>query len=242
MESIKSKQLYFHDLSKESFSSENYVRLNATSLEDIRPLLIKNIQDIFGVEVKFSLFSLNFGNVSNSHSAPLKQKTNWSQRKEDGPTSYLGWTGRVEGKMSKSYNETSFSDLFGCNGIKGFNTGSGGYGGDKEFGYCFCFFLDDFPILKKKYQVFQAFKGKFDREQHNKAEKKELWEKKTRERYESNDTVQQNEVKITELYAQIRVLQEENAKTKEKIYAEKPFSFKEKYTEDQLNELGKDFN
>lgn len=143
----------------------NYIRLNATSIKEIQELLVSEAKKHFGAVFKFTTFEMNFGDVSNSHSAPIGKVTNWCQRSKAQPTSYIGFSGRVEGQWLKDgrgrENDVvdSFGDLFSDydRTFQGFHTGTGG-ATSKSFYYHFEFFLDDFPKLKIQYAEYLKLK------------------------------------------------------------------------------------
>lgn len=70
-------------------------------------------------------WELTYGEVSNSHSCPIDGVTNWGKRKEDEPTSYKGWNGRVWVRYGSAVNS------FGSDPLRNTltYTGTGGIGG-----------------------------------------------------------------------------------------------------------------
>lgn len=154
---------------KEQLETEcNFIRLNAKSIKDFKPLIEQKAKEFWGWDVKIN-FNLNFGNISNSHGAPIGETMNW-ERDKTKPLSFLGWSGQVTGSLSKfirtnydpSINDTLFNQY--GKGFKGFHTSSGCPGTVNDKGcnmdigfYCF---LDDFPLIKAKYEIYSADKLK----------------------------------------------------------------------------------
>jgi len=109
--------------------------------------------------------------VSNSHNCPRGGKTNWGRRDPDAPTSYPGWSGRIEYKL-RQYNPDGTinknppvhgSDVFKNTGIC---TGSGG--GGSSYAYDIILFDADWPELTKsrEKQDTLAALGQEDRMRH----------------------------------------------------------------------------
>jgi len=143
----------------------NNARLTATSIEDFRQKAFYAITQLsYGCKVKLRamLFSgLRFGDVSNSHSAPIGKKTNWSQRDAKLPTSYKGWYGDVTFVYSTDTSrESRIEDI--VENFPALNTGSGGFIGDLYDGkrayilrYELRLYIDDFPLIKAQYDRYQ---------------------------------------------------------------------------------------
>jgi hypothetical protein len=151
-------------------TQRNFIRLNAKSIKDFKPLIEEKAKEFYGWDVKID-FSIRFGNISNSHRRPLNGVENWNRDKNK-PLSYLGWSGQVKGFL-KNYVKTdcisSISDvLFRYNkGFKGFHTSCGCPGTVNDSGcnmdigfYCF---LDDFPLIKANYEIYLENKNKLDK-------------------------------------------------------------------------------
>lgn len=128
------------------------------------------IRDKFTVTIKYIELTYS-DSVSNSHSCPRNGVTNWGGRDtlKDGtpaPRGYPGWAGRISFQLSVDALSFSSDVLKGT----GFNTGSGGGGGDGIFSYDLKMFMDDWPGLKSmfnekmaehaKKQTFNAVSGK----------------------------------------------------------------------------------
>lgn len=93
--------------------------------------------------IKIDLLTLNWqDSVSNSHACPRGGVENFN-RKNDKPTGYPGWRGRIEFTIPQFANSYVGSDLFERTGI---HTGSGG-GNGKRYGYEVKFFASDWPQL-----------------------------------------------------------------------------------------------
>lgn len=215
--SITSKTLFYHDLSTASFDTEeackrdyefelslksrleeanknreyysNYCRLNATSSAHLRELLEAKAKEFYNIELKFTEWDLRYGWTSNSHSAPIGEKTNWDRDKSS-PTHLLGFSGHVEGSCvfpkdfasHKNSGLTSFSG-FGdfARMIRGFHLQSGSSGRD------FCiganFFISDFPLIAAQHSVFLEYKENYIKENreyqnllhHNVLLRNKLW-------------------------------------------------------------------
>ena len=146
---------------------KDWVRLNATDVADIAKLIEEKAKEFWGIE---SIIDINvtFGQVSNSHGAPIGKKTNWSGQNKDYPTSFLGWSGRIKGslinyKSTKKHMESVGDILFNqygtATGFRGFHTSSGCPGsivGDNPMNIGFYFFLEDFPKLAESYELFKT--------------------------------------------------------------------------------------
>ena len=152
---------------KSNLENKDWIRLNLTNIEDIPKLVKEKAKEFWGIDCDIEV-NVSFGNVSNSHGAPLNKKTNWSGKDANYPTSFLGWSGRIKGtisnyKKSRDISESVSSLLFnnygGGRGFRGFHT-SCGCPGDVEGQYPmdigFYFFLEDFPKLVESYELFNT--------------------------------------------------------------------------------------
>jgi len=118
--------------------------------------------------LEFERFDVRWNpTVSNSHSCPHNGVTNWGVRDKDAPTSYPGWSGRVDWivRWPKEWDGVYLgSDLF--KGLHGYNTGrqrahtgTGGGGGMRysekhgchvqSFGYDFRMYAADWPGMAR---------------------------------------------------------------------------------------------
>jgi len=162
----------------------NFPRLNATSFSEYVKLCIEYINKINeGIGITYSglkFHSLYYSeNLSNSHSSPIGMPTNWSGKAEL-PTGYPGWRGRVTFKKEyvlskKKYMSSSdyseINDIY--KGILGLNTGTGG-GGYEECSYDVSLFIDDFPLIKEKYNRLSYLKEK--KEAHTSEVNKKIYD------------------------------------------------------------------
>ncbi len=117
--------------------------------------------------LEFTTFDVRWSpSVSNSHSCPHNGVTNWGVRDPDAPTSYPGWSGRVEWivRWPKEWDgvylgSDLFKGLFGNGGRQRAHTGTGGGGGMRysekhkchvqSFGYDFKMFAADWPGMAR---------------------------------------------------------------------------------------------
>lgn len=118
--------------------------------------------------------------VSNSHSCPHNGVTNWGNHDKNAPTSYPGWTGRIEWivRWPKEWDGWYLGgDLFSGGtfrtGRQRAHTGTGGGGGMRyskkhgchiqSFGYDFRIFAADWPGLARhlaKQQFVEVLQGR----------------------------------------------------------------------------------
>lgn len=147
----------------------NEPRLTATSIEDFRQKAFDAISILNeGNPDKLLLLDFSgvrFGDVSNTHSSPIDGVSNFSQ-KDDKPKHYKGWNGEITIVFSDDRNTGKNRDRVE-NLIKyfpGINTGSGSYRGKTFLGvegyvlqYSLRLYLDDFPLIKEKYEQYETF-------------------------------------------------------------------------------------
>jgi uncharacterized C2H2 Zn-finger protein len=100
----------------------------------------KKYRDQFWIKITYLDLRWD-ANVSNSHSCPRGEVTNWGRREEK-PSGYPGYTGRIE-------YETSHDIGFGSEVVRGLgiHTGTGGGGGKNRYGFDVKFFDADWPGL-----------------------------------------------------------------------------------------------
>lgn len=128
---------------------QNYVRLNAESIQDIEQMCIAVSKKIFPKSpLKRMELNLKYTyHDRNTHSCPLDGVENF--RKEQGkPTGYPALTGRSSFEYVKEPSGFG-SDIFSWGGIIGVNIGSGG-GSRNTYSYYVTLWLDDFPKIKEK--------------------------------------------------------------------------------------------
>lgn len=139
-----------NDAKEQFIQRRNTLMKNAKSMEELFMGLKELCEEYF--DIKFSLFSVKgkYGEVSNSHGAPVGGVTNFT-RDPDRPMSYPGFSGKFKFKTrSQSRNEFGINALCGvlsdyAPSILHNGTGSAG----DTFGcYDMYFFFDDFPNLK----------------------------------------------------------------------------------------------
>lgn len=144
---------------------KDYVRLNVESIKDIPILIKEKMKEFWNIDVNIEI-SVCFGNVSNSHGAPIGKKRNWSGQDDNYPTSFFGWHGNVKGTLinykssknaSTSVNDVLFNPYENSIGFRGFHTSSGCPGsveGKYPMDIGFYFFLEDFPKLQEKWNKY----------------------------------------------------------------------------------------
>jgi len=157
-------------LAQESnLAKKDWIRLNATNVSEIENLIVEKAKEFWGFDCEVDI-NVTFGQVSNSHAAPIGKKTNWSGGDKNYPTSFLGWSGGIKAsiknyKKSKNSGESVGSLLFGSYyagtggpGFRCFHTSSGcpgDAGGQYPMDIGFYFFLEDFPKLAECYELFK---------------------------------------------------------------------------------------
>jgi hypothetical protein len=155
---------------KSNLEKKDWIRLNATNVSEIENLIVEKAKEFWGFDCEVDI-NVTFGEVSNSHGAPIGKKTNWSGGDKNYPTSFLGWSGRIKAsiknyKKSKNSSESVGSLLFGSYyagtggpGFRAFHTSSGcpgDAGGQYPMDIVFYFFLEDFPKLADSYELFKT--------------------------------------------------------------------------------------
>lgn len=111
--------------------------------------------------IKITYLSVTYDkSVSNTHSCPRGERTNWGGRETytDGtpvPRGFPGWHGRIEFQINPELKWATFgSRVFEGLGI---HTGSGGGGSYNRYGYSVNFFSADWPGLEKSL-IFEMLK------------------------------------------------------------------------------------
>lgn len=150
-----------------NIEKKDWVRLNLTNIEDIPKLIKEKAKEFWNLDCEIEV-NVSFGNVSNSHAAPIGKKTNWSGGDKYYRTNFLGWSGQVKGNIfnykktknsSDSVNSLLFNNYGNRLGFRGFHTSSGcpgDSGGEYPMNIGFYFFLEDFPKLVESYEVFNT--------------------------------------------------------------------------------------
>jgi len=157
-------------LAQESnLAKKDWIRLNATNVSEIENLIVEKAKEFWGFDCEVDI-NVTFGQVANSHGAPIGKKTNWSGNDKNYPTSFVGWSGGIKAwirnyKKTKNSSESVGSLLFGSYyagtggpGFRGFHTSSGcpgDAGGQYPMDIGFYFFLEDFPKLAESYELFK---------------------------------------------------------------------------------------
>lgn len=166
-----------------SAEQKDFIRLNVSSVDEIPRLIEQKTKEFWGIDCKIDM-NVRFGNVSNSHDAPLGKLTNW-RRDINLPKSYLGWSGKITGELinyrcskmcSESVSSVLFNQYDGAIGFRGFHTGGGCPGsvnGLPKMEMVFYFFLDDFPKLKEIHEFLFVEREK---EMDNQCKINELYE------------------------------------------------------------------
>lgn len=121
----------------------------------------KSQPDFSDFWVKITYLSVSYNqSVSNTHSCPRGERTNWGGRETyaDGtpvPRGFPGWQGRIEFQINPELKWATFgSRVFDGLGI---NTGSGGGISENRYGYSVSFFSADWPGLEKSL-IFEMLK------------------------------------------------------------------------------------
>ena len=149
LEALQEEQAQ-EDLDTMQLELQNYVRLNAESIEDIEQMCIDVSKKLFPKSpLKNMELNVKYTHhASNTHSCPLDGVENF--RKEQGkPKGYPALHGRISFEYVKEPSSFA-SDIFSWGGIIGVNTGSGGSGGRNTYSYDVILWLDDFPKIKQK--------------------------------------------------------------------------------------------
>jgi hypothetical protein len=84
--------------------------------------------------------------VSNSHSCPRGGVTNWCARHPNHPTSYPGFSGRVDCVLKRDSKHTGQYPMYDFLDMIGLRAGTGG-GGNENCGWDTKLFLADWPGL-----------------------------------------------------------------------------------------------
>jgi hypothetical protein len=160
--------------------NSDYIRLNLERISDLGDMLIAKSKEFYDTTISDLKINLRFDFVSNCHGAPLNTETNWGGYTNHLPRGHDGWTGSIR-CIVNSNNQyparlrdiTDANYHLFCYCFRGFHTGSGCPG--HKFGKCpmdigFYFFMDDFPLLKKRYEKWKILSS---------FEKNKNWENNT---------------------------------------------------------------
>jgi hypothetical protein len=144
---------------EEKEAERDWLRMNLEDINDLPILMKQRAKELYGWDLDVN-FGLHFGNVSNSHNCPINGVTNWGRRDPTKPESYWGWSGSIEGtlkgKVPKKTFGGSIADLI-KEKFRVIHTGTGCPGRPNEYRIRISceLFLDDFPKLKEKYELFK---------------------------------------------------------------------------------------
>jgi uncharacterized C2H2 Zn-finger protein len=142
----------FNDVIKWIENHSEFFFDKAAKYGHMRDVLYGDRENFFIQITRLKLIWSN--SVSNSHHCPRNGVTNWGRYKEDAPTGYPGWHGRIEFMMcqyntdgtKRLHTSLSGSDLF--NNKIGIDTGTGGCN-NNHYGYEAYFFDADWPEITK---------------------------------------------------------------------------------------------
>lgn len=151
---------------EEKNKQKDYIRLNLSNVADLAGMIQEKAKEFWGISADLKI-NVRFGNVSNSHAAPIGERTNWSGQDKTYPTSFWGWSGQVKGKVIVPKHILGNRSMpSACNFVcaRGYGTGfnglhtSSGCPGDCDGKYDvdigFYFFLKDFPLLLAQYEEY----------------------------------------------------------------------------------------
>ena len=94
----------------------------------------------FEIKVKWN------SHVSNSHSCPKGGVQNWCSKDTNKPTGYPGWSGRIEGILTRDKKHIGSYPSSGFCKLLSLHIGSGG-GGNANWGHELRIFADDWPVM-----------------------------------------------------------------------------------------------
>lgn len=153
-DAFKEKTIRKAVLEKQINTEKNRIRNTATCIEHI-PELLTEYAKLNGVEVTINLEVVFQDCISNTHNCPIKGVRNWECDNKL-PRHYPGFKGNITFTQTNK-SKKSASDIFthwhGA-GVLGVNLGSGGGSSNSEYRYEVILFLEDFPIIEKKVQLF----------------------------------------------------------------------------------------
>jgi hypothetical protein len=117
----------------------NALKLNKWSSDRFYPET--DVFTKFEIKVKWN------SHVSNSHSCPKGGVENWFGDKNK-PTGYPGWSGRVEGTLTRHKKHMNSYPWGSLLKLLSFHSGSGS-GGNEYWGYELKIFADDWPVMSQ---------------------------------------------------------------------------------------------
>jgi hypothetical protein len=246
---IKSKTLFYHDLSNRGFKTEeaaskdhakifaaneserkrientnkyrDYFRLNAESPDHFRQLIEDKSKEFYDIDIKFTEWRFDYSpHVRITHSCPIGQKTEWGNRN----AGFAGFDGMISGNIKQK----SLGDFLYL--VTGLHIGSGCSGND--FDMDARFYIQDFPIMHEKYKEYIKYKDSFIKEQR-------VLDKVTfdnvsmcNELYAKDLEAIELRKEIAELQARKQILQNKELAIGHKIYLDNPVIFDIKYAAD----------
>ena len=151
---------------------QNYVRLNATSPKHSIELVTEKAEEFWGLKVIRFNYCGTYINYSDSKNCHVISFSSCEIEVDSSNSSRLEYMRRQAEKFkNRWWSEPSISDLlFDPMGFNGFETGSGcpGRCGDQSHsGYPFQMQLvarlEEFPIIRKRYEEWQKNKDEYDR-------------------------------------------------------------------------------
>lgn len=147
---------------------QDYVRLNATSPKHIIELVTEKAEEFWGLKVTRFNYSGTYINYSDSENCHVISFSSCEIEVDSSSSSRLEYMRR---QAKRWWSEPSISDLlFDRMGFNGFKTGSGCPGrcsDQSHSGYPFRMHLvaklEEFPIVRKRYEEWQANKTEYNR-------------------------------------------------------------------------------
>lgn len=179
------------------------IRLNLEDIDEFPQRLTELFNEYLKCDLSITQWNVRFTErMSNTHSCPIGGKQQWRLKEGEKRIRYKGWTGSICGSMKALKDEDGFSrgftDFFRNYGsdfyVRGFYTGSGG-GGSKDFQYSCDIYLDDYPLLKDKYEKYIKLQKEHERYEDK---KKALWK--------SAEEMVQEDQKLKDFYNSAEIL------------------------------------
>jgi len=130
-------------------AAELELRNNVNSISEYIQGVELILKSVVGVKITFTSYPFQFGDVSNSHNAPIGYEQNW-HRERSKPTTYPGykglWGGTVE-VIGKPNYEVCFDEVVDI--FPPLNTGTGNFG--STFSGDGMLWVFDFPKIKEQF-------------------------------------------------------------------------------------------